>query len=143
MRNAIPEAKPRPIRRLQKGATYGLGAGVAFAVADGPHWELVSIWGTSTLTVRIKTATAGGQLDIIPVGPDFDLDKQPTTTQFSALVGTIYTTGVASSVAVAATTEAIANLPCHGEGYALVKFTPSGTGTITYCDVCSQPIAGR
>lgn len=67
-----PQAKSRPWRRLaQLGGNCGLGAGLATA-NGGIRYEVVPVFGQSVLSTRIKTATNGGTLDVVFVGPDFD-----------------------------------------------------------------------
>lgn len=233
-----PEHKARPWRRLIRQL-----AAAAATSNGGILYELVPIFGSSLLTVRLKTATNGGSLELIPVGPDFieDLttakatatinpagannsvkytaraggyegervsiryldpgapsqalsvsvnDKAITVSlatdgggaitstatlvqaaiqahdsakllvssandggddgsgvvtaiaatalviAFADLVGTKYAVGIPGPIAVTAGVEALAQLVCRGEGYALVKFTGSvGAGTVTYCDL--------
>src|SRR4051812_13553228 len=89
----------RPPRRLKKN----LAAGVATS-NGGILWELVPVFGSARVKVRIKTASNGGTIELIPVGPDFDPD-QASATAFASLTGTPYTTGGPASVAVVAGTE--------------------------------------
>ncbi len=142
--NRMPEAKPRPaFRILTKAAqTHGLGAGTVTA-NTAIQWALIPVFGSSTISARIKTATNGGTIDLVPVGPDFNVDQDPATA-YASLTGTLYTSGGPTQVAVAAGTEALITMTLHGENYVLVKFTGTvGAGSITYCDICQQPVAGR
>jgi hypothetical protein len=58
---------------------------------------------------------------------------------YSALGGTLYTSGNPSQLALTAGTEAKTDIDCYGEGYVLLKLTGSGTGTVTYIDVSQLP----
>lgn len=132
----IPESKVRPPRRLQNA----LGAG-AVTASGGILYEVVPIFGAQSLTVRIKTATNGGTIDIVLVGPDFP--PKQSVAAFSALIGTKYTTGNPTQVAVTAGTEAVITTPVNGESYAIVKFTGTvGAGAISYCDVDGLGVTG-
>lgn len=134
--NRYVDHKSRPIRRLnQLGTNYGLGAGQAIA-NTGILYEIVPVRGQSVITVRMKTAGAGGTLAVLYVGPDFNAAQGDIL--FTQLAGTIYTTGQPATVAVAAGTEAILQSAPEGENFAIVKFTGGGTGTVTYCDVAFQ-----
>lgn len=78
-----PAAKSRPWRRLRNH----LAAGVATA-NGGVLYEVVPVYGTATLTTRIKTATNGGTIDVIFVGPDFDPLQESVRPSFTtALAG--------------------------------------------------------
>jgi hypothetical protein len=124
----IPGDKPRPAIRL-KGA---LKAGAATS-NGGILYEIVPTRGSSRMRVRIKTATNGGSIDLIPVGPDFDPDQ---TVAFGSLTGTLYTSGLPTQVGVTAGTETKIDLELYGENYVIVKFTGTvGAGTITFVDV--------
>lgn len=132
----VPQLKSRPWRRLmQAGTNRGLGPALATA-NGGVRYEVVAVYGQAVLSVRIKTAANGGTIDIVFVGPDFEPDQGDLA--FASLVGTKYTTGNPTQVAVAAGTEAIIQAVCIGDGYAIIKFTGTvGAGTISYCDVAS------
>lgn len=130
-----PPAKFRPSFRFKDASL--LAPTTAFA-NTGIKYAIVPVFGAASVTVRIKTASAGGTIDLFFVGPDFAPDQ---TAAYASLVGTIYTTGNATQVAVSAGTEALITIACAGENYVLVKFTGGGTGTITYCDVCQLPVS--
>lgn len=119
----------RPSKRL----AGNLAAAAAF-VNTNILYEIVPVFGAAGVNARIKTAGAGGTIDIVFVGPDFD-QNQAAATAYAALTGTKYTTGNPTQVAVVAGTEALIQSDCIGDGYAIIKFTATGTGTITYCDV--------
>jgi hypothetical protein len=121
-----PAARSRPHRRL-KGA---LAAGAAF-VLNGILYEVIPVFGSARFKARIKTAAAGGTLDLVFVGPDFDPAQ---VVAFASLAGTQYSTGNPTQVAVTAGTATEISTDCYGEGYLIVKFTGGGTGTISYCD---------
>lgn len=127
----VPQAKIRPLRRLL-GA---LAPTTAFANTN-VRYEIVPVLGAASLTARIKTGTAGGTIDIVFVGPDFAADQ---TAAFASLVGTLYTSGNPTQVAVVAGTEVLITATCHGECFAIIKFTGTGTGTITFVDVGMVP----
>lgn len=126
----------KPHRRLNgQGVSYGLRAGQTFANTN-VRYEVVSVSGMSKVTARIKTASAGGTLDIFFIGPDIDVDALvKNDTAYASIVGTIYTTGKATQAAIVAGTENVATVACNGEDYAVIVFTGGGTGTVTFCDV--------
>lgn len=126
-----PDRIPRPLRRL----TGQLAAGSATS-NGGIQYECIPVAGALRMRVTILTATNGGTLDVIRMGPDFSPDQlSPTPPAYAAIVGTKYTTGNGTA-AVTAGTEAKIDLDLYGESYVLVKFTGSvGAGTISYCDV--------
>lgn len=104
----------------------------------GILYEVIPILGATRVTVRIKTATNGGNIDLIFAAPNFDPEQ---TLAFASLAGTLYTTGNPTQVPVTAGTEARIQATCEGESFLIVKFTGSvGAGTITYVDV-SQVVA--
>ena len=119
----FPDLRPRPAFRL----AGELAVGAAFDNTDVLQ-QLVPTSGSARLRVRIKTATAGGTLDIVLYGPDTDPDR-------ATLTGTGYTTGNPTQVTVSSGTEAKIDVDLYGENFALVKFTGTGTGTVTYADV--------
>lgn len=125
MARGYPSPIPRPAIRL-KGVSPGLGVGVAFENTN-VRSEVVATHGSARIRARIKTAAAGGTIQLIPLGPDYN----PET----GTGGTEYTSGVSASTAVVAATEMNVDLDLYGENFVLVKFVGSGTGTITYCDV--------
>lgn len=127
----VPQAKVHPIRRL----AGTLAPATAF-VNNAVKYAVVPLLGALSVTARIKTASAGGTLDVFFVGPDFDPEQ---TAAYASLVGTIYATGAPTQVAVSAGTEALITIACTGECYAIIKFTGGGTGTITFCDVSALP----
>lgn len=130
-----PQAKIRPLRRL--GGQ--LAPTTAFANTN-VKYAIVPVLGAASLTARIKTATAGGTIDIVFVGPDFPSDQNDVgTLAFASLVGTLYTSGNPTQVAVVAGTEVLITATCHGECFAIIKFTGTGTGTITFVDVGMVP----
>ena len=130
---------PDAVYRGPSRCKNGLAAGTATS-NGGVIYEIVPIFGSSRVRVRIKVATNGGSLDVIPVGPDFDVTSNGAvagSTAFASLVGTQYTTGGSTSNAVTAGTELKVDLDIYGESYLLLKYTGStGAGSITYVDVC-------
>lgn len=128
----------KPLRRLDgQGSNYGLRATRAFANTN-IRYEVVCVTGMSKVTARIKTASAGGTLDIFFLGPDVDINEiQRADTAYGSIPGTIYTSGAASQGTVVAGTELLVTVACAGEDYAVIKFTGGGTGTVTYCDVAA------
>lgn len=125
-----PSSKARPAKRCNQGLAAG-----AITASGGVLWELVECFGAARLRVRMKTATNGGALDIVFVGPDFP-HNPPTATAYASLPATKYSTGNPTQVPVTAGTEAKIDVDCYGEQRALIKFTGSGgAGTVTYCDV--------
>lgn len=135
-RNASPSFKP--LRRLNgQGSNYGLKVGQTF-INTAVKYEVVSVSGMAKITARIKTATQGGTIDIFFIGPDVDVDALlKNDTAYGSIVGTIYTSGNASQGTVVAGTEQLITVACSGEDYAVVKFTGTGTGTVSYCDVAT------
>lgn len=129
---------PDAVYRGPSRCTSGLKAGAATS-NGGVIYEVVPVFGSSRLRVRIKVATNGGSLDVIPVGPDFDVTAAGVaagSTAFASLVGTQYTTGGSLANAVTAGTEVKADLDLYGESYVILKYTgATGAGTITYADV--------
>lgn len=125
-----PDDISRPARRM----TGALAAGTATS-NGGVLYEVIPLRGSARVRVRIKTATNGGTLDLLFVGPDFNQQQGVDAVAFASLTGTVYTTGNPTQVAVTAATEATIVSDCYGEGYAIVKFTGTvGAGTVTYCD---------
>lgn len=132
-RMATPQWKPH--HRLNgQGANYGLKATQAF-VNLAVKYEIVCVSGMNKVTARIKTASAGGTLDIFFIGPDVDIEAAVRLDTAYPPSGTIYTTSNATQGAVVAGTEQVVSVACNGEDYAVIKFTGGGTGTVTYCDV--------
>lgn len=126
------------------GTYRSLGLAAGKATANGQvNYEVIPVSGCSTVSVRLKTATNGGTLDLFGVGPDFNPDQGiADNTAYASLTGTIYTTGNPSQVAITAGTEAIITYTCKGESYLVIKFSGTvGAGTITYCDVSWQPMS--
>ena len=129
-----PDAIYRGLIRCKNGLAAGA------ATANGVViYEVVPVFGSARVRVRIKVATNGGTLDVIPVGPDFDVTSAGVvagSTAFGSLVGTQYATGGSTSNAVTAGTELKVDLDLYGETYLLLKYTGStGAGSITYVDV--------
>lgn len=126
----------KPLIRCKSGKTNGtLAAGTSFANTN-VRYEIHNVSGCSSVSARIKTATAGGTLDLFFVGPDVDIDSIiANDTAYASIGGTIYTTGNATQGTVTAGTECLVTATCHGEDFVIVKFTGGGSGTITYCDV--------
>lgn len=114
-------------------ANNGLAVGNTFANTN-VLYETAKVQGAARLRVRIKTASAGGTLDVFFVGPDFDLTQPLSGVAYASLTGTIYATGNGAQATVAAGTENKVDVDCYGEGYALIKFTATGTGSVTFCD---------
>lgn len=137
----MPARAPDDISRphLQFVAPSALAPGTATS-NGGVLYDIIPVRGAARVRVRIKTATNGGTLDLVFLGPQFDTAQSRATgavaaTAYGSLVGTQYTTGNPTQVAVAAGTEAKIDADCYGESYVLVKFTGTvGAGTITYCD---------
>lgn len=129
-----PDAVYRGVSRCKNG----LAAGTATS-NGGIIYEVVPVFGSARLRVRIKVATNGGTLDVIPIGPDFDMTSPGAVsgaTAFASLTGTQYTTGGSTGNAVTAGTELKVDLDLYGEAYVLLKYTGStGAGSITYVDV--------
>lgn len=131
-----PFPKPHPNRRL-------LGQLAAGAVTSngGILYEIVPVFGQSSVSARIKTSGNGGTIDMIFVGPDFDPAQAKDAIAFGSLKGTLYTTGNPAQVPVSAGTEVVITATPKGEGYVIIKFTGTvGAGAITFCDVASQPV---
>lgn len=130
-----PPIERRPPRRL----TGQLAVAAAF-INTGILWELVPCLGSEKVSVRLKTASAGGALDLFPCGPDVDpLQPKGVAGVLATLAGTVYVTSLPTQVAIVTATENVIEYTCKGENFLLVKFTGSGTGTITYCDVMWTP----
>jgi hypothetical protein len=118
--------------------TNGLGVGAVTNSTPKTNYEIIPCYGAATITVRLKVATTTGTLDLFPVGPDFNPDQGIVDDlAFASLVGTIYSTGNPTQVAVGASTEVVITYTGKGEGYLLIKYvgTAVGAGTVTYCDV--------
>lgn len=139
----MPARQPEDASRgaIRFTAPSLLAAGTATA-ATGVLYDIIPVRGSAKLRVRIKTATNGGTLDVVLLGPDFDVQQARGTqgaaaVAFASLVGTQYTTGNPAQVPVTAGTEAKIDITdLSGESYALVKFTGTvGVGSITYVDV--------
>jgi len=138
-----PKALPRAHVRFDKVRTFGLAPATVTASTQ-VNYEIVPLYGAASVTARLKTATNGGTLDMFAVGPDFNPEQGAVDNiTFASLVGTIYTTGNPTQVAVTAGTEAVITYVGKGEGWLLIKFTGTvGAGTITYCDVSFLMQAG-
>lgn len=115
-----PELRPRPSFRVS--GDLAVGASLSNGVVVD---EIVPIAGSARLRVRFK-ASAAGALDVVLMGPNTNTDTEG---------GTQYSTGNPTQVAVSANTEAKIDVDLYGESWALIKYTPSGSGTITYVDV--------
>jgi hypothetical protein len=126
MPSPFGDTHARPPRRLIGALKAGATCANATAIA-----EYVAIPNKGDVRARIK-ATVGGTLSMHYMGPDVDV---------AAGTGTEYTTGNPTDVTVTANTEAMIDTgkdtDAHpiGEGYVKVIYTPSGSGTITFCDV--------
>lgn len=129
-----PDAIYRGVYRCKNG----LAAGTATS-NGGIIYEVVPVFGSARLRVRIKVATNGGTLDVIPLGPDFDMTSAGVvagSTAFASLTGTQYATGGSTANAVTAGTELKVDLDLYGDAYVLLKYTGSvGAGSITFVDV--------
>lgn len=129
----MPARAPDDIARPSRRLTGQLAAGAATS-NGGVLWEAIAVRGSARVRARILTATNGGTIDLVFVGPNFD--PGTPTAAYASIVGTKYTTGNPTQVAVTAGTEATIVADCYGEGYLLVVFTGSvGAGVITFCDV--------
>lgn len=128
----MPARQPDDISRAAYRLVRGLAVATAF-VNTTVLWEVIPIRGAARVKVRFK-ATNTGTLDLFFLGPGFDQD-QASATAYASLLGTIYTTGNPTQVAIVANTEAQIFSDCYGEGFAIVKFTGTATGAITYADV--------
>lgn len=131
-----PKAIARAHYRFTLARTFGLAP--ATVTANGQvQYEIVPLYGAATVTARIKVSGNGGTLDAFAVGPDFNPEQgSKDNITFASLVGTIYTTGNPTQVAVTAGTEAIITYTGKGEGWLLIKYTgATGAGAVTYCDV--------
>lgn len=105
------------------GGTLADGVALATGVAVS---ALIPLAGSSRFRIRIK-ASAAGTLSSAFV--------RPGTTGFDA--ASLYTTGNPTDVAVVANTETKLEISEHyGEALLLLTYTPSGNGTLTFCDVC-------
>jgi hypothetical protein len=124
-----PDDISRPARRL----TGQLAAGAATA-NTAIIYEVIPVRGAARVKVRLKV-TNTGTLDLLFVGPDFNQQQAVDGVAFGSLTGTVYTTGNPAQVAIVANTENSISSDCYGESYAIVKFTGSATGAISYCDV--------
>jgi len=88
---------------------------------------LLALAGSARLRIRIKTATNGGELKLEFVRPGSAGDF---------VEADLYTANNPAPVAVVAGTETMLEVADHfGEAMALLTFTPTGNGTITYCDI--------
>lgn len=117
-----------------QGTNYGLRVGQTFANTN-VRYEIVSCAGMQKIAVRVKTASAGGTLDIFFLGPDVDVEAALNGNTAYPPAGTIYTSGNATQGTIVAGTELLVTATTNGEDYAVVKLTGTGTGTVTYCDV--------
>jgi|SRR6185312_13307105 len=135
---ANPSYKPNH-RLNATGTNYGLAAGTAF-VNTGVHYEIICVAGMQKGVVRIKTSGAGGTLDVFFIGPDVDTKLAMAQNAAYPPPGTVYTTGNATQGTVVAGTEQLVAFTPAGEDYAIVKFTATGTGTITYVDVAALSV---
>lgn len=125
-------SNPRPAFRLNGALKPGTATS-----NGGILYEIVPTLGSVKLVVRIKTATNGGAIDLIGAAPNLKPDQ---TVAFASLVGTQYTTGNPTQVAVTAGTEATITYTLNGENYVIIKFTGSvGVGSIAYVDVSQVP----
>lgn len=135
-----PSPGAAPHRRFDTVRTFGLAAGTVTA-AGQVQYEVVPLYGKTSVSVRLKVATNGGTLDFFGLGPDFNPAQANDNTTFASLVGTIYTTGNPAQVAVTAGTEALITYTGKGEHYGIVKYVgATGAGSITYADVSYQHI---
>lgn len=90
--------------------------------------EIVALGSSAFAAVRLK-ATCAGTLSFHFLGPDCNPETKS--------LGTECTSGNPTDVAVTANTEAIIQPSPNGEEYGVVRFTPSGSGAITYVDYAS------
>jgi|SRR6185312_3908722 len=126
MNSPFGDTHARPPRRLIGALKAG-----AVCVASTAMSEYVAIPNKGDVRVRIK-ASVGGTISLHYMGPDVDV---------TAGTGTEYSTGNPADVTVTADTEAMVDTgkdtDAHpmGEGYVKITYTPSGSGTITFCDV--------
>lgn len=144
----VPNDRSRPAYRLNRSTAAAPAPGLqgssmpgstGGAVTNGNTYsEVIAVTGAARVRVRIKTVTATGTLNVIPIAPQGLLS---TDESVMAASGTIdpakvlnYATGT-GTVAVAAATEAKVDLDLYGESYALVQFVCSANGTITFVDV--------
>lgn len=135
-----PSSKPKPQRRL--GGLLAPGA----TVLNGVYYVVVPCYGLQKLVARIKVSGNNGTIDIVFVGPDFQQDQAlgaaAAAAGYNAAIGTKYTSGNPTQVAVTAGTEAIITATCNGEHYALIKYTQLvGVGAIVYCDVAGLALS--
>lgn len=95
-------------------------AGAPFLAAV-PIDEILPMTGAGRMRVRFKTATSGGTLAARFLRPDGS--------------DVSYTQSQPVDLTVAAGVEAVLDLdPHYGEGLLKLTFTPSGNGTIAFCD---------
>jgi len=127
MASPFGDTHARPPRRFIGALKAGAACVNATAIS-----EYVAIPNKGDIRVRLK-ASVGGTLSLHYMGPDLDIER--------GVAGTEYTTANPADVTVTANTEAVIDTgtgtDTHpmGEGYCKVIFTPSGSGTITFCDV--------
>jgi hypothetical protein len=99
------------------------------------RYEVVCVSGMNKVTARIKTATAGGTLDIFFIGPDVDVEALvKNDTAYASIVGTIYTTGNATQGACRGN-GADRDGRVQRRGLRGHRVHRRGTGTVTFCDV--------
>lgn len=98
--------------------------------------EVVPVAFCRYVTVRIKTATAGGTLNLDFVRPIATDPMKLTTDAINPAQCTKYTSPASpTAVTVTAGTETSIQATCNGESFCAISFTGTGAGTITYVDV--------
>lgn len=112
---------PDPLRAQPYGSIGGPFADGAALVANTAISQHVVLAGVARWRLRLRS-TAAGTLAVRYARAD--------------AANTLYTAAQPADVAVTANTEATLAVPEHyGEGVALVTFTPSAAGNLTYCDL--------
>jgi hypothetical protein len=127
-----------------------LGPGVTFSGAATPLYEIHAVAGAARVSARIYCPTGGGNIALLFMGPDVDVDRvianapayAAITTYVDqgfkgagATASTIYATGNPTAVAVVAAVESQIISDCYGESFVIVQFTPNVGGSIGYSDV--------
>ena len=112
-----------------------LAAGTSLASGSSKS-RVVCVAGLARVRVRIKTATVGGTLNVIPIRPIGTDDTAVSAAgEISAAKVTEYTTGTGTATVTAGTEQKV-DLDLYGESYVLVELEyTAGAGTITFCDI--------
>ena len=120
--------------RVLKGA-LAPGSATANATTIG---EVIPIANCRYVTIRVKTATAGGTLNFDYVRPVATEPVNNTDGSINPAQIVKYVSPASpTAVTVTAGTETSMQITTNGEKYAYISFTGGGTGTISYVDVCA------